>query len=220
MSVKGPEIFDKFVGESEKTIRELFRKARQSQPSIVYFDEFDAIASSRGGSDGGYGNYGSVGAQVVNQILVEMDGIEDRKGVVVVASTNKLELVDKAMLRPGRFDRIVYVPNPQADSRYEVLKVHTKKMPLTDEAKEYLKVLANITDHFSGADLENVCREAGMQAIREKLEDFSVIEKKHFEAALKKTQPSLSDDIIKYYEEQAKVVATMRAVTDGKGLYS
>ncbi|MHA1729894.1 MAG: CDC48 family AAA ATPase [Promethearchaeota archaeon] len=218
LSIKGPEIFDKFVGESEKAIREIFRKARQASPAIIYFDEMDSIGSSRGEYGGGH----NVATQVVNQILVEMDGLEDRKGVIVIASTNRLDLIDKALLRPGRFDRILYVNSPDADARFKILQVHTenKKMPLTQGAKEYLKIVANQTENYSGADLENLCREAGMYGIRENIDkmqentndtvDFKFIEKKHFMAAKNKIQASLTIETIQKYQKQAKEVSTMR----------
>lgn len=213
LSVRGPELFDKFVGETERAIRDRFRKARQAAPSIIYFDEFDAIAKTRGG---GYGDGGSrLGDQAVNQILVEMDGLEDRTGVVIMASTNKLELIDKAMLRPGRFDRIIFVDAPDPEARLKILKVHSVNMPLAPDVGDHLKLIASQTENYSGADLENICREAGMQAIREwqtsEKEPEFLIEKRHFRAAMENIQPSLTDDIIKHYRDQAKEVSTMRS---------
>jgi len=213
ITVKGPELFDKFVGETEKAVRDRFRKARQSAPSILYFDEFDSIAKTRGATEEGYGS--KLGDQVVNQILVEMDGLEDRKGVIVMASTNRLEMIDKAMLRPGRFDRIIYVPPPDAEARLKIFKVHTKNMPLEKKTEEFLEILANKTNGYSGADIENVCREAGMNAIREAIQNnqtsFNYVKEHHFEKALQKIKPSLTEDIIKYYNEQANEIATMRS---------
>ncbi|MBN2155453.1 MAG: CDC48 family AAA ATPase [Candidatus Lokiarchaeota archaeon] len=216
LSVKGPEIFSKWVGESEKAVRELFRKARLASPSIVYFDEMDSIASSRASFNGG----SHVSSQVVNQILVEMDGLEDRKGIVVIASTNRLDLLDKALLRPGRFDRIIYTPAPDEDARFKILKVHTKDMNLTDEAIKFLPKLALITEHYSGADLDNLCRESGMQAIRDFFrsnpEDAQnpdrkiLVEQHHFETSLKKIQPSLTEDVIKEYDKMADEVSKRR----------
>jgi transitional endoplasmic reticulum ATPase len=217
LSVKGPEIFSKWVGESEKAVRELFRKARLASPSIVYFDEMDSIATSRASFNGG----SQVSSQVVNQILVEMDGLEDRKGIIVIASTNRLDLLDKALLRPGRFDRIIYTPAPDEDARLKILNVHTKNMNLSPEARAYLPKLAQITANYSGADLDNVCRESGMIAIREffrsKPEEVNQpdhliqVEKSHFDNALKKIQSSLTDDVIKEYEKMAEEVSKHRA---------
>ncbi|MHA1583785.1 MAG: CDC48 family AAA ATPase, partial [Promethearchaeota archaeon] len=190
LTVKGPEIYSKFVGESERAIREIFRKARLAAPSIIYFDEIDAIAATRGGGMGSSNN--NVGMQVVNQILVELDGIEDRKGVIVVASTNRPDILDPALLRPGRFDRLVYVPAPDFEGRKKILAVHTKDMPLSLELQDNLSEIAEKTAGYSGADLENVAREAGMQAIREKMDDFKEINLENFKFALNKIQASLT----------------------------
>ncbi|MFW9929831.1 MAG: CDC48 family AAA ATPase, partial [Candidatus Thorarchaeota archaeon] len=184
ISIKGPEVFSKWVGESEKAIREVFRKARQAAPSIIYFDEIDAISSGRGEYAGT-----QTFASIVNQILVEMDGIENRKGIVTIASTNRPDIVDPAFLRPGRFDRLIYVEAPDFESRIKILEVHTKNMPLTEDIS--LKHIAQLTEGYSGADLENLCREAGMEAIREKMEKFDKIEYRHFEFALEKIKSTL-----------------------------
>ncbi|MHA1733711.1 MAG: CDC48 family AAA ATPase, partial [Promethearchaeota archaeon] len=180
ISVKGPEIFSKWVGESERAIREIFRKARSAAPSIVYFDELDAVAAGRGAYEVSSGVYESI----VNQLLAELDGIEERKGVVVIGSTNRPDILDPALLRPGRFDRIIYTPAPDREARLKILEVHTRDMPKTKELEEKLKEFASQTDGYSGADLENLCREAGMEAIREKKHEFEVVEVRHFEAAL------------------------------------
>jgi transitional endoplasmic reticulum ATPase len=208
ITVKGPEVFSKWVGESERAIRELFRKARLAAPSIIYFDEMDAIAANRGGGMG-MGN-SSVGMQVVNQILVEMDGIEDRKGIVIMASTNRPDILDPALMRPGRFDRLVYVPAPDWKGRLKILEVHTKDMPLSPELRNQLSEIAKNTEGYSGADLENVCREAGMQALREKMEKFEQIESSHFDFALKKIQPSITADLIQRYDEISEQLSKKR----------
>ena len=207
ISIKGPEIFSKWVGESEKAVREIFRKARQSAPSIIYFDEIDAISSGRGEYAGT-----QVYASIVNQILVEMDGIENRQGIVTIASTNRPDIVDPAFLRPGRFDRLIYVEAPDFVSRLKILEVHSKKMPLDDDVS--LKHIAQITEGYSGADLENVCREAGMQAIREKMEDFEKIQNKHFEFALNKIKSTLPGEIIQRYEAMAKEITESRNIKE------
>ena len=209
ISVKGPEILSKWVGESQKSIREIFRKGRQASPSIIYFDEIDAITAVRMS----YETTGSgVTSSIVNQILVEMDGLEDRKGVIVIASTNRPDLVDSALLRPGRFDRLLYVMAPDLESRIKILEVHTHKMPLAKDVS--LKHVAQITEGYSGADLENVCREAGMQAIREKMEDIDKIEYKHFEFALSKIKSTLPEEVVQRYEAMAKVITTSRNIKD------
>lgn len=209
ITVKGPEILSKWVGESQKSIREIFRKGRQASPSIIYFDEIDAITAVRMSYDG---TGSGVTSSIVNQILVEMDGLEDRKGVIVIASTNRPDLVDSALLRPGRFDRLLYVMAPDLESRKKILEVHTHSMPLANDVS--LKHIAQITDGYSGADLENVCREAGMQAIREKMEDIDKIEYKHFEFALSKIKSTLPTEIIEKYEDMAKVITTSRNIKD------
>jgi len=223
ITVKGPEVFSKWVGESERAVRELFHKARTAAPSILYFDEMDAIAANRGGGMGA-SNGGNNVMQIVNQILVEMDGIEDRKGVVVIASTNRPDILDPALLRPGRFDRLVYVPAPDTGARLKILEVHTKDMPLNPELRSKITEYAKRTEGYSGADLENVCREAGMQAIREKLEQFDSIEEKHFEYALKKIQASITPDLIARYNEISEQLSKTRyrTATSSKepGLFS
>jgi transitional endoplasmic reticulum ATPase len=207
ISIKGPEIFSKWVGESEKAVREIFRKARQAAPSIIYFDEIDAVSSGRGEYAGT-----QVFASIVNQILVEMDGIENRKGIVTIASTNRPDIVDPAFLRPGRFDRLIYVDTPDFESRLKILEVHSKNMPLSDDVS--LKHVAQITEGYSGADLENVCREAGMQAIREKMEKLEYVETKHFEFALNKIKSSLPTEIIQRYEAMAKEITESRNIKE------
>jgi len=207
ISIKGPEIFSKWVGESEKAVREIFRKARQAAPSIIYFDEIDAISSGRGEYAGT-----QVYASIVNQILVEMDGIENRKGIITIASTNRPDIVDPAFLRPGRFDRLIYVDAPDFESRLRILEVHSKDMPL--DSKVSLKHVAQITEGYSGADLENVCREAGMQAIRENMEEFEKVENKHFEFALNKIRSTLPNEIIQRYEAMAKEITESRNIKE------
>ena len=207
ITVKGPEVFNKFVGESERLVRNIFRKARQAAPSIVYFDELDAISTVRGANE-----VSSLRDSIVNQILVEMDGIENRKGVVVIASTNRPELVDPALLRPGRLDRLLYVTAPDLKARERIIMVHTKNMPLAENVS--ITHLAQVTEGYSGADLENLCREAGMQAIRELLYDFKQIEYQHFEHALDKIKSTLSDSVIQRYEQMAKVITESRNIKD------
>jgi transitional endoplasmic reticulum ATPase len=207
ISIKGPEVFSKWVGESEKAIREVFRKARQAAPSIIYFDEIDAISSGRGEYAGT-----QTFASIVNQILVEMDGIENRKGIVTIASTNRPDIVDPAFLRPGRFDRLIYVEAPDFESRIKILEVHTKNMPLAEDIS--LKHIAQLTEGYSGADLENLCREAGMEAIREKMEKFDKIEYRHFEFALEKIKSTLPTEIIQRYEAMAKEITESRNIKE------
>jgi len=207
ISIKGPEIYSKWVGESEKAVREIFRKARQAAPSIIYFDEIDAIASGRGEFEGTH-----TFASIVNQILVEMDGIENRKGIITIASTNRPDIVDPAFLRPGRFDRLIYVETPDMDSRIKILEVHTRSMPLADDVS--LTKIADQTEGYSGADIENLCREAGMQAIREKMDQLETIEYRHFKEALNKIKSSLTDSLISKYEQMARKITESRNIRE------
>jgi len=192
ISVKGPEIFSKWVGESEKAIREIFRKARQAAPCIVYFDEIDAIAPIRGL---GFGD-SVVTERVITQLLTEMDGIQSLENVVVLASTNRPDMLDPALLRPGRFDRLIYVPPPDYEARLEIFKVHTRNMPLAEDVD--LQQLARMTEGYSGSDIEAVCREAGMLALRENI-NAEKVEMRHFVEALKRVHPSITEDMVKSY---------------------
>jgi len=191
ISVKGPELLSKWFGESEQKIRELFRRAKQVAPAIIFFDEIDALAPRRG-----YGVHEAT-ERIVSQLLTEMSGIEEMKNVVVIAASNRPDLIDPALLRPGRIDRFVLVPAPDEKARLEILKVHTKNMPLKDVN---LEELAKVTEGFSGADLEALCKEAAMNALRENIKAKEV-KKKHFDEALKKMTPSITKDIISYYEK-------------------
>jgi len=201
IAVKGPEVYSKWVGESERAIREIFRKARQAAPCIIFFDEIDAIAPVRGSRfDSG------VTDRIVNQLLTELDGIVVLKGVVVLAATNRPDIVDPALLRPGRFDRIIYVPPPDLRARLEIFKVHTRRMPLADDVD--LEELAKRTEGYTGADIAAVCREAAMTALREAGKPTKVT-RRHFEEALKKVPPSLTEEDVRAYEEIAKKLKRM-----------
>jgi transitional endoplasmic reticulum ATPase len=194
IAVKGPEILSKWVGESEKAIRQIFRRAREAAPCIIFFDEIDAIAPRRGL---GYGDSG-VTERIVNQLLTEMDGLQMSKDVVVMAATNRPDILDPALLRPGRFDRIIYVPPPDLEARYEIFKIHTRKMPLDDDVD--LKELARRTEYYTGADIEAVVIEAGLAAAREDV-NIKKVSMRHFEYALKKVRPSLTEELIKEYHQ-------------------
>jgi transitional endoplasmic reticulum ATPase len=184
------------VGESEKAVREIFRKARQASPSIVFFDEMDAIAPRRGGDTGTH-----VTETVVNQLLTMMDGLEELKDVIVIAATNRPDLVDPALLRPGRFDRLIQLPAPDKETRKRIFEVHTKKVPLAKGVN--LDNLTEITEGYSGADIEAVVREAAMSALREnkQAKDVGV---HHFDKALKVIRPSLEDRLMKTYDKFKK----------------
>ncbi|GBF36848.1 CDC48 family AAA ATPase [Methanofervidicoccus abyssi] len=197
ISVKGPEIFSKWVGESEKAIREIFRKARQTAPTVIFFDEIDSIAPRRGMDIGSSG----VTEKVVNQLLTELDGLEEPKDVVVIAATNRPDILDPALLRPGRLDRVLLVPLPDKEARYEIFKVHTKKMPLAEDVD--LKKLAEKTEGYTGADIEAICREAAMIALRENI-NAEKVEMRHFEEAMKKIKPSVRKEDMEIYKRLAE----------------
>ncbi len=191
--VKGPELISKWVGDSEKAVRKVFEKARQSSPTIIFFDEIDSIASRRGMDRGT-----KTTESVLNQLLTEMDGLEELHDVVVIAATNRPDLIDSALLRPGRFDRIISTRVPSTDDRLAILKVHAKGMPLAKDVK--LETLAEKTVYFSGADIESLCREAAMIALREDI-DSKQIKMKNFEEAMKSVRSSLTEKEIKRYQE-------------------
>jgi len=202
IAVKGPEILSKWVGESEKAIREIFRRARQVAPAVVFFDEIDSIAPARG-----MRHDTAVTDRIVNQLLAEMDGIQTLKNVVVIGATNRADILDPALLRPGRFDRVIYVPPPDRRARLEILKVHTRKVPLAEDVS--LEKLADLTEGYSGADLEALVREAVVLALREKFE-ARPLPMKYFVQALKVVKPSLSREVLERYrrtfEELKKMI--------------
>ncbi|MEM2795878.1 MAG: AAA family ATPase, partial [Candidatus Hadarchaeales archaeon] len=193
ISVKGPELLSKWVGESERGVREVFRKAKMAAPCVIFFDEIDSLVPRRGS---GFGD-AHVTERVISQLLTEMDGIEKLENVVVIGATNRPDLVDPALLRPGRFDRVIYVPPPDFSARLEILKIHTKKMSLADDVN--LEEIARKTEGYSGADLAAVCREAGMLVLRENIKGDKV-HMKHFEQAMQIVRPSLTPEIIRAYE--------------------
>lgn len=163
ISLKGPELLSKWVGESEKGIREIFRKARQAAPCIVFFDELDAIAPRKGGSEG----ESHVTERMISQLLTELDGLEDLKGVVVIGATNRPDIIDEALLRPGRFDRILEVPLPNKPARKEILEIQTRTKPLDSTVN--IDRLVDLTESYTGADIAAVVNAAAMAAIREHL---------------------------------------------------
>jgi transitional endoplasmic reticulum ATPase len=201
ISVKGPELISKWVGESEKAIREVFKKARQAAPCIVFFDEIDSIAPLRGArTDSG------VTERMVNQLLAEMDGLVTLRNVVVIGATNRPDIIDPALLRPGRFDRNVFIPAPDRKAREEIFKVHTKRMPLADDVN--FATLAEMTDSYTGADIEAIAREAALNALREEMKPKKV-EMRHFEAAIKTVPASLSTHDLHRYEDMKKNIGRM-----------
>ena len=197
ISIKGPEVLSKWVGESEKAVRETFRKARMATPCIIFIDEIDSIAPHRGGGDEG----NRVSERVVDTLLTEMDGLTGLKNVVVIAATNRPELLDMALMRGGRFDRIIEIPVPDEKTRAEIFKLHAKAMPL---AKGFdVAEFAKKTDGYTGADIENVCREAGMSAIRRGI-NVEKVEEKDFEEALSIVKPSVTKTYVEKIKKFAK----------------
>ncbi len=193
ISIKGPELLSKYVGESEKAIREVFRKAKMAAPCIIFFDEFDSIAPSRGRHTTDSG----VSEKVLSQFLTELDGLEVKKDIVVIAATNRPDILDPALIRPGRIDRMLLVPPPDEIGRVEILKLFTKDMPLANNID--LDVLNKTLNGFSGADIETLCREAGMIALRENIRARKIT-KEHFKQATELINPSILPEVIKSYE--------------------
>lgn len=204
ISIKGPELLSKWVGESERAVREVFRKAKQAAPSIIFFDEFDAVAPVRGG---GYGD-SHVTERVISQLLTEMDGLEELRGVVVIAATNRPDIIDPALLRPGRFDKLLYVPLPDLEARKEILKIHLNKKPLAEDVN--IDEIAQRTEGYTGADLAAIGNTAVMLAIREHIinsknpdeakknfKDLKIY-KRHLEEALKKIKPMSQRELEMY----------------------
>ena len=193
ITIKGPEVFSKWVGESEKAIREVFRKARMAAPSVIFFDELDSLVPRRGL---GFGDSG-VSERVISQLLTEMDGIVALEDIVIIAATNRPDIVDPAVLRPGRFDRLIYVPEPDEKSRLQIVKIYTKGMPLAKDVD--LSELVTMSKNYSGADIDALCREAAMHALRRDVNTKEVM-MEDFQDAMKRTGPSITPDMEKWYK--------------------
>jgi len=206
ITIKGPEVFSKWVGESEKAIREVFRKARMASPTVIFFDEFDSLVPGRGM---GYADTG-VAERVISQLLTEMDGLISLEDVVLIAATNRPDIIDPAILRPGRFDRLIYVPEPDKDSRLEIFKIYTKDMPLADDVN--LAQLSVMTKKYSGADIEALCREAGINALRKDIEAKAVTAE-DFRKALDKTGPSILPNMENWYRNFMKNARQLKKPT-------
>uniref|UniRef100_A0AAX7VG90 Transitional endoplasmic reticulum ATPase n=1 Tax=Astatotilapia calliptera TaxID=8154 RepID=A0AAX7VG90_ASTCA len=227
VSIKGPEMLTMWFGESEANVRDVFDKARQAAPCILFFDELDSIAKSRGG---GAGDAGGAADRVINQILTEMDGMSDKKNVFIIGATNRPDIIDPAILRPGRLDQLIYIPLPDKPSRTAILKANLRKSPVARDVD--LEYLSGITDGFSGADLTEICQRACKLAIREAIEaeikaerqrqnrpgvpmdeDFDPvpeIRKDHFEEAMRFARRSVSDNDIRKYEMFAQTLQQSR----------
>ncbi|CAG2238046.1 AFG2 [Mytilus edulis] len=210
--IDGPELFNKWVGESERAVREVFRKARAAAPSIVFFDEIDALAVERAGNRGAFckvvydddqkltfsGGSSNVGDRVLAQLLTEIDGVERLKDVTIVAATNRPDMIDKALMRPGRLDRILYVPLPSEKTRHEILRINLCKMPV--ESSVDIDWIVQKTEGYSGAEICAVCHEAAMSALQENIEAKHV-KLKHFNDALTVVTPRIDSELIKFYND-------------------
>lgn len=217
ISVKGPELLSKWVGESERSVREIFHKARQAAPSIIFMDELDSLVPTRGGTGDS-----QVTERVISQILTELDGLEELRDVVIIGATNRPDMIDPALLRPGRFDKLLYVPTPSLEARKEIIEIHLKGKPLSKDIS--VSDLAGSTEGYSGADIQSVVETAAMLAIREyidkykgsdvvkaKLKDLE-ISKKEFEEAMKKVKPYSKRDM-NYNKSGARSGADISAIS-------
>jgi len=199
ITIKGPELISKWVGQSEKAIREVFKKAKQSSPSIVFLDEFESIAGTRRTASG---DGSDVMNRVVNQLLSSMDGVEGMEGVIVVAATNRPEMIDPALLRSGRFERVLHIPPPDTAAMKEILKIHTADMPL---GRFKLNDLASSLQNYTGADIEAICREAALIAMRA---ERKTVSKKHFEQAIERVRPTVTDEMMQYYNRMESMLTS------------
>jgi transitional endoplasmic reticulum ATPase len=224
ISIKGPELLSKWVGESEKGVREVFRKARQAAPCIVFFDEVDAIAPVRGGDFGD----SHVTERVISQLLTELDGLEVLRSVVVIAATNRPDIVDPALLRAGRFDRMLYIPPPDRQSRLQIIKIHSNEIPLAEDVN--IDRLADRTDGYTGADIASIVQAAVILAMREHVAKYSSpkeaddhaaelrVHLRHVEEAMKKIRP-LSAQELDWYKRVAELFGKPRLPSEvGRGV--
>jgi len=193
ITAKGSDLLSKWYGESEKRIAEVFTRSRQVAPSIIFLDELDSLAPIRGASTG----EPQVTARILNQLLSEMDGLEELRAVVVIGATNRPDVIDPALTRPGRFDELILVPIPEEGARREIFKVHVGKMALAEDVD--VEKLVSMTDQYTGADIAAVCKKAGRLALREDLHAKNV-KQRHFLKAITETGPSVTPDTMKYYE--------------------
>merc|ERR1712196_422367 len=237
ISIKGPELLTMWFGESEGNVREVFDKARQAAPCVLFFDELDSIASARGGNSG---DGGGAGDRVINQMLTEMDGINSKKSVFIIGATNRPDIIDPAIIRPGRLDQLVYIPLPDEASRANILASALRKSPVAEDVD--LGFLARSTNGYSGADLTEICQRAVKFAIRESIEKeiqreeemaqaadegmdedadlepaVPEITRAHFEEAMKYARRSVADKDIRHYEMFAQKLAQSRGNMGGGG---
>lgn len=195
ISLSCAQLYSRYVGDGEELLRKIFKEARQAAPSIVFFDEVDAVAPKRGCGGDSSGNV-TVGERLLSTLLTEMDGLQQATGVIVLAATNRPQAIDAALMRPGRFDSVLYVPPPDIEGRYEILQILTRKMRLGEDVD--LMRVAECTDLFTGADLQGLCNEAGMTALREDMSEC-IIFHRHFQAVRDSLRPSLTKSKIEEY---------------------
>ena len=218
--LNGPELQKEgIVGKETERLRKMFKRAKQVSPAIIFIDEIDSFAKKRGG----YGSISDSNESLINALLTEMDGMEDLKDVIVIAATNRPDILDPALMRPGRFDRIVYVPVPEKEGRLQILKIHTQKMrqnKVLDKSVNLTK-LAEETEGYTGADIESLVREAAMLALRENI-DAKLIKKEHFDKAMEKVQPSVSKSDQQRYKqvEQQYLKSARSALSNGAESYT
>jgi len=194
ISIKGPELFNKYLGESEKAVREVFHKARAAAPSIIFFDEIDALGVKRSGGNSGGSN---VADRVLAQLLTELDGVEGLNGVIIVAATNRPDVIDSALLRPGRIDRMIYVPLPGDLTRKEIFEIQFRTIPISDDVS--IEELVKLSKGYSGAEICSLCREAAIIALRENFSCVKV-EQKHLEIIFNQIKPATSNEMITFYD--------------------
>ena len=212
ITIKGPELISKWVGDSEKAVRELFKKAKQSSPSIIFLDEFESIAGVRRSNTGEGSDVMNI---VVNQLLSSMDGVESMEGVIVVAATNRPEMIDPALLRSGRFERVLHIPPPDVDSIKAILKIHSEPMPL---GKFNIESFAPQLVNYTGADIEAICREAALISMRAEKKSVS---KKHFEEAINRVRPTITDEMMDYYNRmEARLTSGLESVRRSSEIHS
>ncbi len=212
ITAKGSDLLSKWYGESEKHIAEVFKRARQVAPAIVFLDELDALAPIRGAAAG----EPQVTERIVNQLLSELDGLEELRGVVVIGATNRPDIIDPALIRPGRFDELIIVPVPDKSTRKKIFQVHTMKMALDEDID--IDALVELTDEYTGADIAAVCKKAGKFALRENM-DCECVSQKHFIAAVEDTGPSVTPDTMKYYENLKSELRKKRSKQIESGIY-
>lgn len=233
ISVKGPELLTMWFGESEANVRDVFEKARQAAPCVLFFDELDSIAQQRGGSQG---DGGGAADRVMNQLLTEMDGVGAKKNVFIIGATNRPDIIDTALMRPGRLDQLIYIPMPDYESRLSILRATLRKSPVAKDVD--LPYLASQTDKFTGADLTEICQSACKLAIREEIErdlerqrmkaeaddemeddeeedSMPEILARHFEVAVRHARRSVSDRDLAQYASFAQTLQQSRAAVSG-----